>query len=478
MDTLFSGKQIPNQVFIVVGDVMLDKVTRGSLKGIANEAPIPVFKKASSNYLIGGAGNVAANLAALGSGATDVHVVGLVGSDTHATVLKSLFHDRGIHTTGLYSDAGRPTICKHRYYVANTLLFRSDDEFIAPATADAEDAIMGSIKAIRMCADEGAVVKIVLSDYAKGALTTRLRREIIAYANCEGIQTFVDPKTDLSEYYGCTFMKPNKNEAARLGGIHADSIGLANAHAAINQQTGCAYSLITMAEQGMSLGYIDAANRRRHIHNNQNKKLEVIDVTGAGDVVLAVIAYIWGFGIDYERCLRFANAMGCAAVMHCGTYVATAEAVASAAAEAGAGAGAGAGTTKTVFTNGCFDLLHVGHLRLLKAASECGNHLIVGLNSDASVRRLKGPSRPIRQQDARAEMLLALPWVNEVRIFDEDTPAALIAEIRPAVLVKGGDYTLEQIVGREHAGEVRIFPFQEGPENSTSKIINTVLGNK
>jgi D-beta-D-heptose 7-phosphate kinase/D-beta-D-heptose 1-phosphate adenosyltransferase len=250
-----------------------------------------------------------------------------------------------------------------------------------------------------------------------------------------------------------------------------------------------------MAEAGMSLG--SAEDGRTYTQSAE--RLEVIDVTGAGDVVLASMAYVWG-RVPPQVALAIANSLARVAVMHCGTYVVqAADIVAAVTVAVAAGAGVCAHVLqqqqqqqqqqqkqqqqqqqqkqkqKTVFTNGCFDLLHVGHLRLLEDARACGDYLIVGLNSDASVQRLKGPTRPVRSQAARAEMLLALPWVDEVRIFEEDTPAALIAEIRPAVLVKGGDYQLEQIVGREHAGEVRIFPFQDGSENSSSKIIASVL---
>jgi D-beta-D-heptose 7-phosphate kinase/D-beta-D-heptose 1-phosphate adenosyltransferase len=458
-----------DQVFIVIGDVMLDKVTQGELKGIANEAPIPVFKQTSVHYSLGGAANVAANLAAMHC---TVHSVGLVGADADADVLRALLTDKGISVGGIYIDKGRPTICKHRYYIHNRLVFRTDNESTEPAAPDVEAAVVAVVQGIVDSTAPGKVVKIVFSDYAKGTLTPYLRKSLIDFANARGLATFVDPKAALSQYAGCTFMKPNKAEAARLGGIRVDELGLAGAHAAIYEQTRCTFSLITLAEDGMSLGWKGAAGAIEHIHDKLEDSLEVIDVTGAGDVVLATVAYLWGFDIPYRRCLNIANRIAREAVMHCGTYV-----VSKVAVEILQGAFRDEqqlpAQPSIVFTNGCFDILHVGHLRLLKEARSFGDRLIVGLNSDASVRRLKGPTRPVNNQLARAEMLRTLPWVDEVIVFEEDTPAALIAEIKPDVLVKGGDYNPEQIVGREHAKEVRIIPFCDG--YSTTRIITAAL---
>lgn len=467
MDKLFRQKPtqaqqpMQKQIFIVVGDIMLDKVTTGVIKGIANEAPVTVFKETESHYILGGAGNVCANIVALGG---IVYPIGLIGADTNAKELTRLCKEKGMQTDGLIVDWSRPTICKHRYYVKNILLFRTDNELTTPATMQLEEQILHTIQ---MLVCQNCVIKIVLSDYNKGTLTDSLRTAIIEYANANNIMTFVDPKASLEKYRGCTFLKPNKAEALRLGGVDVDIIGLEAAHKQLWTQTGCKWSLITMAEDGMSLG---AEDGRRY--SQAADRLEVIDVTGAGDVVLAVMAYVWG-QVCPQTALILATYLAKAAVMHCGTYVVRLADID--AAIAAATAPATPVSDRTVFTNGCFDLLHVGHLRLLEAARACGDRLIVGLNSDESVRRLKGPTRPVRSQAARAEMLLTLPWVDEVRIFEEDTPAALIADLRPDVLVKGGDYQLADIVGRENAGEVRIFPFQDGSENSSSKIIANVI---
>ncbi len=489
MQTALGSLAAAEQVFIVVGDFMLDKVTTGQLRGIANEAPISVFKECGeSKYLLGGAGNVCANLAALckaGSGNSKVAAVGLIGADEHGEVLRGLCKTHGINADFLTVDTQRPTTCKHRYYINNRLVFRSDNELIATATTDLELEIMRSLYTIvestrSVCPNRR--IKIILSDYNKGTLTDKLRQSIIVYAKGENIETFVDPKTDLVMYHGCTFIKPNKAETARLGRIYVDEIGLEAAHRRLHELLDCNYSLITLAEAGMSLGVAETANPAMagptFYNGRPSTQLEVIDVTGAGDVVLAVMAYIWGFGLAYETCLEIVNYIAQKSVMHCGTYVVTEEDWLAAVAAAATAVKA-TKQSRLVFTNGCFDILHVGHLRLLEAASRLGDKLIVGINSDESVRRLKGPSRPIRSASARAEMLKALPWVDEVVVFDEDTPWELLGRLQPHpnVLVKGGDYKVEDIVGRELVDEVVIFPFQGGSSssNSTSGIIDSVL---
>jgi D-beta-D-heptose 7-phosphate kinase/D-beta-D-heptose 1-phosphate adenosyltransferase len=457
MEAKFKSLKDARQCFIVVGDFMLDIITEGTIGKIANEAPIPVFKGGGkAKEQLGGAGNVCANLAGVSSSSGNtVIAIGLIGADYEGSIIKTLCQSRGILTAGLIMSPRRPTTCKHRYYVNNRLIFRVDNEITTPACTINEMTIMQEVvKAAVQYKEHGNIVKIILSDYDKGTLTDKLRQSIITYARAEGIQTFVDPKTDLRTYYGCTLIKPNKTELRRLGGINVDETDLAEAHKQLEEKVGCEYSLITLAEGGMSLG---CANSSCHAIAD---KVDVIDVTGAGDVVLSLIAYMWGFDISHEQLLQIANKVARKAVMHCGTYVMSGD-------DAG---------ERVVFTNGCFDILHVGHLRLLEAARKLGDRLVVGLNSDASVRRLKGASRPIRCAVDRAEMLRALPWVDEVIVFDEDTPANLIKWLRPAVLVKGGDYQLEDIVGREWADEVVRIPFVEG--HSSTRIIEAASAAK
>ena len=310
---------VGRQIFIVIGDIMLDKITTGSIKGIANEAPITVFKEDDvEKYLLGGCGNVAANLAALGG---YVHMVAVVGDDKNADQLRTLLRKNNMTVDGLCVDASRPTTCKHRYYYKNTLMFRSDNESTDKISRQIEFAIMQNIVNIVESCKESSncpLIKLVISDYNKGVLTETLKQSIISYANMENISTFVDPKAPLSTYYGCTVIKPNKSEAKRLGNIDIDTCGLTTAHLKIYEQTDCKASLITMAEQGMSIGYM---NGSENIDDKQTERLEVIDVTGAGDVVLAVIAFLWSELLNYKKILQIANEFGRRAVMHCGTYV-------------------------------------------------------------------------------------------------------------------------------------------------------------
>ena len=443
-------------VFIVIGDMMLDKITTGAVKGIANEAPVPVFWETANTYLLGGSANVCANLAALGG---KVYPIGLRGDDSAGQIMEGRLADICADTCGLVTDCARPTTLKHRYYVNKSLVFRADNESVELCSRAIEDALYAAFMGILTKVD--GKVKVVFSDYAKGTLTPALLERIIKFCKERDISTFVDPKRSLAAYHGCTFMKPNAAETFRLGGIKVSCDTLKEAHAGIRAQVGCRWSLITMAENGMSLGYEDAS----YVHKVPIDPADVIDVTGAGDVVLSIIVFLWDRGLPYEICLDIANGLGRAAVMHHGTYIINAQDLAHILFSV---APPQKSQTKVIFTNGCFDIVHVGHLTLLAAAKALGTHLIVGLNSDVSVRRLKGPSRPIQSQEKRAAMLMALPWVDEVCIFDEDTPERLLAELRPAILVKGGDYKPEQVLGREYVSEVVIIPFVEG--NSTTSI--------
>ncbi len=439
---------------------MLDVVIPGSYTKFANEAPLPVFQEHSCTYLLGGSGNVAANLVALG---LQVIPIGVCGEDTAGKILHAQFEAANLPTAGIFTEAARPTTTKTRYYISNTPVFRTDNETIAPIKTATEAAIIRYIESfIQSYTAPRHTLKVVLSDYNKGCLTPTLRRDIIALAKAQGVATFVDPKAPLSEYYGATVIKPNWSEACRLGGI-SPSDSLAVAHTRIAEMTNCEWSLITLADRGMSLG-----NATIHTHRNATDPVEVIDVTGAGDVVLSTITALWGRDLAHSYMLDVANSLARISVSHRGTYVIQLKDLAHVFSRLDS-----VPPKRTiVFTNGCFDILHVGHLNLLKYSKALGTTLIVGLNSDESVRRLKGPTRPIRSQKERADMLRALPWVDDVRIFDEDTPERLLAELRPDILVKGGDYTPETVLGREYAGEVCIFPFVDG--HSTTSIVEAI----
>ena len=456
METCLSIGRHPR--IAVIGDIMLDKSYFGSVSKIANEAPIPVFRCATEKVTLGGCGNVAANLAAFGCDA--LYLFGRVGQDSAAETIKELCIKTGICDRFIYSDT---TTVKNRYYCGNTLLFRHDEEV---NTALLPEQIDRLLEELWSCDQLDC---IILSDYNKGVLTQELCQRIICGANERGIVTVVDPKADAAKYIGCTVIKPNLAECKALFGI--DGREGATAHATIRELCKCKASVITLSENGMSYcsdkTFIQRANR----------KMEVIDVTGAGDIVCSVIAYLYPLNVEVQRLLDVANFFAMRSVGHLGSYTLQhGDFIACRAAMQNnkvVGWKEAATADQAVFTNGCFDICHVGHLNLLKRCRDLGDVVIVGLNSDASIRRLKGPSRPIQNLETRAAFLSALEYVDYICIFEEDTPEELIKVIRPAVIVKGGDYKAEEVVGRESAGRVEIVPLIEG--YSTSKIAAACL---
>ena len=368
----------------VIGDIMLDKSRLGSVTKIANEAPIPVFQCSKEKARLGGSGNVAANLAAFGCDA--LYLFGRVGQDSAAETVRELCAEAGISDRLIYN--GMTTV-KNRYYCGNTLLFRHDEEVNTALSSEQSDRLLEELWAC------GPLDCIVLSDYNKGLLTKELCQRIINGANERGIVTVVDPKADATKYIGCTVIKPNLVECRTLFAVNGRE-GAA-AHEKIRVFCKCKASVITLSENGMSYGSDDTFIHRA------NQKMEVIDVTGAGDIVCSTIAYLYPLGVEARKLLDIANFFAMRSVGHLGSYtLQTGDFIACRAAmknnkvvswkEA-------AVQGQVVFTNGCFDICHVGHLDLLKRCRDMGSVVIVGLNSDASIRRLKGPSRPIQSVD-------------------------------------------------------------------------------
>jgi D-beta-D-heptose 7-phosphate kinase/D-beta-D-heptose 1-phosphate adenosyltransferase len=460
-----SALNIPKQPrILVIGDILLDHTVHGAVTKLANEAPVPVFASRSETWTLGGAGNVAANLAAFGCDA--VCLAGRIGDDAddHAHTLLRLCASYKIQP--LLVRAGT-TAVKNRYYCEKTLLFRHDKETIHCLTPSEEDTLLSQVFAA--CETE-RIDTIVFSDYNKGVLTPRVCREIIGYANARGVFTCVDPKHDPYKYSGCSLIKPNRHEVANLFGVQIHGTDTRAAHEAIHKAIGCSASVITLSQDGMT--YWDSSSAPP-VHC-ANRPMDVIDVTGAGDIVCAALAYVYPRVANASTVLKIANHLAMQSVGHLGSYVVSlrdilecrthvsidnkcisADALASLLRSL-------PDTTKSVFTNGCFDIVHVGHLTLLNQCREMGDLVIVGLNSDASIRHLKGPSRPIQTVEARVAFLSALPTVDYICVFDESTPERLLECLKPTILVKGGDYTLDQIVGRAHVSEVRIVPTVAG----------------
>jgi len=447
---------LAGQTVLCIGDLMLDEFVYGEVSRISPEAPTPVIACKRSELMVGGAGNVARNLVALG---TRCIFVGVVGDDATGRALSDTLNAEPLVEARLVVDGARQTTRKVRFVSEHfsTHLLRADWELAAPVDAASEEAIVAH--ALAALPHAGAVV---LSDYAKGALTPRVIRAVIQAARDAGKPVIVDPKgRDYSIYHGATMITPNRQELADATHRTATTDDeIAAAAAGLRKALSAQAVLVTRSEAGMTLVHDGAS-----VHVPAYP-VRVRDVSGAGDTVVAIIAAMLALRADFESAMRAANAGAAVVVGKRGTAtVSVAELRASilpastlapeekivfdwAMLDEHLGAWKSQGL-RVGFTNGCFDLLHPGHVRLLAAARAACDRLVLGLNSDSSVRRLKGEGRPVQPVGARAEVLAALEAVDLVVVFEEDTPLKLIERVKPTVLVKGGDYTRETVVGYE-----------------------------
>jgi D-beta-D-heptose 7-phosphate kinase/D-beta-D-heptose 1-phosphate adenosyltransferase len=403
---------------------------------------------------VGGAGNAARNVASLGARCI---FVGLIGDDQAGRTLQAELARDGRIESVLVCDPGRPTTRKVRFVSEHfsTHMLRADWETAAPAAAAVEQKLIDAILPLLPRVDI-----VLLSDYAKGTLTARVIRNVIDGARKFGKRVIVDPKSaNLAIYRGATLIKPNRKEFAEATRTRIDSDDIADAARDVMQLADCEAILVTQSERGMTL--VPRTGEAIHVPAHPVK---VRDGSGAGDTVAAALAVVLAAGADWETSLRMANAAAAVTVGKNGTAIVTLPELrrkilphAYLAAEEkiiAAGGDIEAHLTewrkqglRVGFTNGCFDILHPGHVKVLTVARAACDRLVVGLNSDASVKRLKGEGRPVQDEHARAEVLAALEAVDLVAIFEEDTPIGLITQVRPNVLVKGGDYTREQVVG-------------------------------
>ena len=456
---------------LVVGDVMLDKYWHGATERISPEAPVPIVKVKSNDARAGGAANVALNIAALKLSAK---VLGVVGKDHEASELESLLSDKGVQS-GFVVAANQPTITKLRIMSRHQQLLRLDhEEVFAPEYA--QDLNRLTLQ------DLDNVATVVLSDYAKGSLQSV--NVLIAELRKSGLPVLVDPKgTDFGRYKGATLLTPNMSEFETVvGSCHSEDEVVERAVRLLDELSLDAL-LVTRSEKGMTLFQAG----KDPVYYAANAKA-VFDVTGAGDTVIATLASALATGMSLEGAVEVANIAAGIAVSKLGTdTVSLAELNAELASFSGleqqkvinesalvqALVAAKQRNEKIVFTNGCFDILHPGHVSYLNAARKLGDKLIVAVNSDASVSRLKGPSRPINDLEHRMHVLGGLASVDWVVPFEEDTPARIIAELVPDVLVKGGDYKVEDIVGADTVinagGDVKVLNFEDG--FSTTSII-------
>lgn len=455
---------------LVVGDVMLDRYWQGPASRISPEAPVPVVKVEGDEYRPGGAGNVALNAAALGARAT---LVGLVGGDPEADLLQDRLRARGV-ACALVPVPDSRTITKLRILSKHQQLIRLDFE-------DGFLASDGSGVLARFAQGLPGASAVVLSDYAKGVL--RDPQALIRLARERGVPVVVDPKgRDFARYRGATLLTPNQSEFEAVAGPITDEADLVAKGEALRASLDLAALLITRSEKGMTL-----LERGRAAQHLPTRAREVFDVTGAGDTVVAVLAAALGAGEAMHEAVALANLAAGVVVGKLGTATVSPAELAAAMEEhlpirrgaltedelAALLARARAAGERIVMTNGCFDILHAGHVGYLQQARALGDRLIVAVNDDASVRRLKGESRPVNPLAARQAVLAALAAVDWVVPFAEDTPERLICRLCPDLLVKGGDYRPEDIAGGAcvvaAGGEVRVLPFLDG--HSTSSLI-------
>jgi D-beta-D-heptose 7-phosphate kinase/D-beta-D-heptose 1-phosphate adenosyltransferase len=473
--------RLGGQRVLCVGDLIIDEFVYGKVSRISPEAASPVLAAQRSELHIGGAGNVARNVTGLGA---HCDFVGVIGNEEEAHKTASEFLQAENVAAHLVVDAARPTTRKVRFVSEHysTHLLRVDWESVAAIDENAEHAVLEH--ALAVLSQAGA---LLLSDYAKGVLTPRVVRTLIGAARAAGLPVVVDPKGhDYGIYRGATLITPNREELAQVTRMPAGSDGEIEAAAAqLCEQTESAAVVVTRSEAGMSL-----YRRGEGALHISAYPVRVRDVAGAGDTVVAALATFLAMGAEFEPALRAANAAAAVAVGKRGTATVSLAELRARLLPAAARANdekilvdhsllAGhlaqwrRDGMRIGFTNGCFDLLHPGHIRLLVAARAACDKLIVGLNSDASVARLKGRDRPVQNQRARAEVLAALEAVDLVVIFDEPTPIELIRTVRPATLIKGADYQPHEVVGREivetYGGELLLVDLVPG--HSTTGLV-------
>lgn len=455
---------------VVAGDVMLDRYLFGSTGRISPEAPVPVVHVHETDDRPGGAANVAVNLASLG---VATRLVGVVGNDAAADSLASIMGEHGIACDFARAD-DRPTITKTRVQSRGQQLIRLDQENAAAMPGDAVTSALRS-------ALEGAGA-VILSDYGKGALADV--SAMIAACREAGVPVLVDPKgTDFTKYRGASLITPNQGEFEAVAGEASDDEDLVARARAMMDDLELDALLVTRSEKGMLL--VEAGAEPLFLSTQAR---EVFDVTGAGDTVIATLAASLASGQALGSAAALANLAAGLVVRKIGVATVTPGEIAAALHQRGQGGRGLVGldalvalvdeargrNERVIMTNGCFDVLHAGHVAYLEEAKSLGDRLIVAVNDDDSVRRLKGASRPINALEDRLLVLAGLAAVDWVVPFTEDTPARLIETLLPDVLVKGGDYQPEEIVGArevlQNGGEVRVLAFRDG--HSSSRIID------
>jgi len=464
---------------LVIGDLMVDHYLLGSSDRISPESPVPIIDIENENTLLGGAGNVINSLKSLGS---DIDVVSVLGNCDNSHKLKKLLQEINISTKYLIIEEGRLASRKTRIIVSKQQVVRYDRESTNEISLNSQKTILDTFKKIISSYDI-----VLLSDYGKGVLTVELTKSLIKTAKEYDKKVLVDPKgRDYSKYKGAYLLTPNKKEASEASNINIidhDSLNLAITE--LKSKLDLEVSIITLSEDGVAV--YDGQFR---IHPTIAR--EVFDVTGAGDTIIASLGFCLASGINIDDALEFANLAAAVVVGKIGSASATLDEINEY--ESSINKSSSEEHIKTlkeivsltkdlkskgkriVFTNGCFDLIHMGHISYLESAKGFGDILIVGLNSDRSITALKGKERPINMQSDRAYILAALEVVDYVVVFDEDTPYNLINAIKPNILVKGSDYDGKVVAGQDIVDELQLIKFI--PNKSSSLIIQKIQKSK
>lgn len=458
---------------LVIGDVMLDHYLWGKCERISPEAPVQVVEIQKESTVLGGAGNVVNNLVSLGA---RVRVLSVVGEDDNGKELLSILDKLGVMAQGVVTQEGRKTSKKSRVIASHQQVVRFDSESKEDISQHSVEVLLSNLQS---CISQ--VDAILLSDYGKGVLTTEFTCKAIALAQKYHKPILVDPKgDDYSKYKGATLITPNKKEASLASKIAiVDEMSLQRAGTYLKEHLQLTYAIITLSEDGIALF-------GETYETMPTVAREVYDVTGAGDTVLASLGYALTCGLSIKEAASFANSAAAVVVGKLGSATATLDEVDAYEHTLRHSSAQSKIKTKEqmveflkhqkhqkiIFTNGCFDILHVGHVKYLEVAKSFGDILIVGLNSDGSIKRLKGINRPINALEDRAYILAGLESVSFVVPFEEDTPYELISAIKPDILVKGADYEGKEVVGSSIAKEVRLVQFIEG--KSTTKLIERI----
>lgn len=461
----------------VIGDLMIDEYIWGNCERISPEAPVQVVSVDNESTLLGGAGNVLSNLCALDA---QVSIYSVIGDNENASSLQTLIENLSLEKSYLVTEAGRTTTKKSRVIASGQQILRFDDETTDPISLASQVVLFEHLQ--KNIAQYDA---ILLSDYGKGILTENLCHDIISHANILNIPVLIDPKgTDYSKYKNATLLTPNKKEASLASHIPIqDKTSLSQALHYFKDTLHLQYAIITLSEDGIGL-------LENEVKTIPTVAREVFDVTGAGDTVLASLGVALASGLDIVSACEFANKAAAVVVAKVGSATATLNEIEEYEHSLNIGQASSKikdftqiqriaerlkeQKRKIVFTNGCFDILHRGHAAYLEKAKALGDILILGLNSDESITRLKGESRPINTLEDRAFLLAALESVDYVVPFTEDTPLELIQHILPHTLVKGADYANKEVVGSDIADSVVLIDFIEG--KSTSGIIAKIEG--